>query len=509
VTFSVTGLPSSFRAPVIAAEIILGQGASNAPAGPRSAIYVAPMLASGATASVGTVYEIGSDQEAQTLFGAGSPAHRACRMHIKANANGKLYVAPYLPSSSTSLASATATLTVSGTATATGIAEVEVAGEPITFGWISGDTPTVIGEVLEAKINNLTHLPVTANNASGTVTLTAKIGGASQNSVHRIRVVSVTAGTTVAVAASAALLTGGVEGSVTELSTFTTALGTLTAARYYYMGATTNVSTFVALLKSHVATKSEPNPGLTSKGMVAFTGSLANAQTLAIAQNHERTDIVWQRNAKQSPDEILANFMAIRQKRENTFSARNFDNYSGADWFIAPAAAQSDWPDLDDVNDAVTDGITPICSTQTGTFVAMTVSTRSKDATGLLDDFRASETHRVSVLDELADTIKINHALTYVDFRQMDNPTLADGTVDINGEIPTGVIVPYRYKPWFLAQFDPFFKDGRLQRQSEWNAATICRIDPQNTGRMQTKSAGRVMDLHHQATFRISETTPN
>lgn len=509
-TFSVTGLPSSFRAPVIAAEIVLGQGASNAPAGPRSACYVGPRLASGATASSGITYEIGSEQEAVALFGAGSPLHRALRMHLKANANGKVYANSHLPSSGGGgLAYAASTFVVTGTATATGICEVEVCGESISFGWVSGDTPTVIGEVLEAKINNLTHLPVTANNVTGTVTLTAKVAGASQNSVHRIRVVSVTSGTTVAVSASADLLTGGVDGTTTELSLFTTALGTLTAVRYYYMGATTNVSSFVALLKAHVATKSEPNPGLTSKGMVAYTGSLASAQTLAIAQNHERTDIVWQRNSKHSPDELLANFLAIRQKREDFQRRFNFDNYAGADWFIKNVAAQSDWPDLDDVNDAVTDGVTPICSTPTGSYVAMSVSTRSKDATGLLDDFRSAETHRISVLDEVADTVKLRHGLTYANFAQMDNPTLADGSIDYNALIPPGVLVPYRYESWFLAQLDPFFLEGSLQKQSEWAAATICRIDPQNTGRMQAKTAGRVIDLAHQVTFRISETTPN
>jgi phage tail sheath gpL-like len=510
VTFSITGLPSSFRAPFIAAEIILGQGASNAPSGARSACYVGPRLASGATAVSGTTYEIGSEQEAAAYFGAGSPLHRAIRKHILANPGGKVYGNSHLPSSGGSPAYANEDFVITGPATATGQAAVYVCGEEISFGWVSGDTATNIGDVLEAKINALTHLPVTASNSSGTVTVTAKIYGASQNDVHRIRVSSVTSGTGVGVTATAALLTGGVDGTTTELSLFTTALTTIAAVRYYYVGATTNVSGFVSALKTHIASKSEPNPGLTSVGLVAFTGSLSSAQTLAIAQNHERINLVWQRNSDHSPDELLGNYLAIRQKREAVMSRWNFDNYGGSfgDWFIKAAPTQSDWPDLDDQNDAITDGVTPICSTPTGSYVAMSVSTRSKDATGLLDDWRASDTHRVSVLDEVADTVKLNHALTYQNFAQMDNPTLADGSTDVNALVPPLVLVPYRYKSWFLGQLDQFF-DGRLQKPSEWAAATICRIDPQNVGRMQVKTAGRVVDLAHQVSFRISETTPN
>lgn len=519
-TFALTGLPSSFRVPITAAEIVMGQGASNAPLGARDTIYVGPMLSSGAAAAASTVYEIGSEAEAIELFGAGSPLHRALRMHIRANKNGRVYACAYAPSSGDGLDVATEDITITGTATGTGRIILEAAGDLIEIGYKKGDGASDLGDILEAKINALTHLPFEATNTAGVVAADAKVAGASQNGIHRIRVVSVTPGTgiTVDVGGSAsATLSGGVDGATTERSNYQAALAALAASTHYYIAITTNVSDFVDDLKAHVAAKNEPNPGILCKGMVALVGSLANTATIAIAQNSELVDIVWQRNSRHSPDEVLANWVAIRQKHENTLdnnateSVFNFDNYAGADWFIKPAPDQADWPDLDDQNDAINDGITPIASTQTGSYIVMSVSTRSKDSTGSLDDFRAAETHRLSALHCLVGTIKTNHRLTFTNFKQQDDPRLPDGSVDLNaiGRLPPRTTVPFTFRSWFLNQLEPFFLGGKLQRRDEWEEATEVRIDPQNSGRMQVRTAGRTIDLHHQATFRISETTPN
>jgi phage tail sheath gpL-like len=513
-SFAITGIPSSFRVPITAAEIIMGQGASNAPLGARDTIYIASMLSAGATATANTIYEIDDEGEAATLFGHGSAGHRCVRMHIKANKNGKLYVMPYAATSGGTPAAATATLTITGTATGTGRFIVSVCGELIEVGYQTGGTPTTIGDDLEAKINALRHLPVTASNSTGTVTITAKINGTSQNAVHRIRVHQQgTAGTTTAVAASAATLGSGAEGTTTELTNFTAALAAMPAATHYFIACPVTVDTFVAALKAHVATKNEPNPGIFCKGMAVSTGALAATATIAIAQNSELVDLVWQRNSDHSPDELLANWVAIRQKRENVGLeglVYNFDKYNGADWFIKKAPTQSDWPDLDDQNDAINDGISPIASTQTGSYLVFSATTRSKDSAGSLDDCRATESPRISAMHGLATQVKTNHALTFTNFRQQADPTLPDGTVDLNAiaELPPRVTVPYLFEKWFLNQLEAFFSAGVLQNQSEWEEATDTRIDPTNTGRMQVKTAGRTIDLHHQATFRFSETTP-
>lgn len=512
-TYAITGIPSSFRVPITAAEIIMGQGASNAPLGQRDAIYVASMLASGTTASVNTIYEIGDEQQAATLFGPGSSAHRCVQRHIKANKNGKLYVMPYAASSGGSPAAATANLTVTGTASGTGSIVFFLCGVRFQVGFQSGGTPTTIGEDIEAAINANISLPVTAVNTAGTVAISSKIVGASQNSIYRLRVESYTAGVTTTAAASASTLASGVDGTTTELANFTAALAAMPAATHYYIANPVTVSGFVAALKAHVASKNEPNPGIFCKGMVASVGALAATATIAIAQNTELMDLIWQRNADEPPDYLLANWVAVRQKHENVGLrglVYNFDKYNGADWFVPAAPIQSDWPDLDDQNDAINDGMTPVASTQTGSYVVFSATTRSKDATGTLDDFRATESHRISAMHGLATSVKQNHALTFVNFTQQDDPLLPDGvTIDTNaiGQLPPRTVVPYTFKKWYLNQLVPFFAAGVLQRQSEWTEGTDVRVDPTNNGRMQVKSAGRTADQHHQATFRFSETT--
>lgn len=511
-TFAITGVPSDFRVPGGYMELVMGQGASNAPVGARDVIYPAAMAASGAAATPGEVYEIRSEAEAIELFGPGYPAHRVCRMHIRANKSGRLYVVPYVPSSGSGLLAAEEDFTITGPATGTGSFTVEVCGESLTVGYRSGDSASDLGDILEAKINAATWLPVTASNSAGVVTVTAKVPGASQNGVHRIRVVNAgTPGAGVSIAAGASTLSGGVDGEVTERTNFQGALAAIGSSTHYYIACPVTVKDFIDDLCAHVAAKNEPLPGIFCKGMAVSTGALAATATIAIAQNSHLVDLVWQRNSSHSPDELLANWVAIRQKRENTQARYNFDNYSESDWFIRPAASASDWPDETDISDAINDGITPIASTQTGSYIVMSVSTRSKDSTGTYDDFRAAETHRTSIMHLVGATILLNHRLTFTNFAQQDDPRLPNGDIDFRAiaNLPPRVLVPFTFTSWFLNQLTPFFEDGSLQRPAEWEEATAVRIDPQNTGRMQVSSSGRTIDLHHQATFRLSETTPN
>lgn len=508
-SFAVTGIPSTIRAPGAWAEILLAQGVTSAPAGRREALYVGAMTSSG-SATANQVYEIGDESQAIDLFGAGSPLHRAIRMHIKANPTGRVYGCPYAASSSGTPAAATATITATVTTlTAGGTAVFNVCGEEISLSWTTDSTATTIGEDLEGKINSLTHLPLTASNSTGTVTLTSKIAGASQNSIYRIRVKEYTTGVGLTLATSASTLGSGADGSTTEATNITSALTALTGSRYYYMGLTSPTQAHVALLKAHIATKSEPNPGLRSVGVVGAVGSLSATQTISTAQNHFRTRLVWQKNSEHDPAELVGNWLAVMQKREETNSRFNFDDYSEADWFIKPVFAASDRLDLDDIDDAVTDGITPINSNSGRSWIAMSVNTQSKDSAGNLDDFRAAETHRTSVLDEVMDTILINDRLTFKDFALMDDPLNADGTIDVNATIPPRTLTPSRYKSWLFSQLNQFFEQGKLQRKNEWVDGAAVRIDPQNNGRLQNRLSGRVIDLKHQVTFRISETTPN
>ncbi len=513
----ITGTPSSWRAPFTRAEIVFNQGPSTASAGARSAMYIGPKTTAG-SATVNTVYAIGNDQDAITYFGVGSPLHRMIRAHLRANSTGKVFAACYAASSGGSPVAATGTITVTiTTITASGLLSFAVGAEEMSVGFKTTDTATTIGAAITDAVNAKVHLPCTAGNSSGVVTLTAKIAGASQGDgtvgVIRFRA-SVDPGKGVAVATSGAALgisTGvaGADGSTTEVANLTTLLATLTADRKYYMGFSVWSAAALAVIKTHISTKSQPNPGLRCVAVTGYTHTLAAAQTLAIAVNYERQQVVWQKNSDHDTASLTGQIIGIRQKQEQLDSAFNFDYYKQPDWFIKPSYAQTDWPTEDDVNDAVTDGITPIASNQYGSYLVMSTSTRSKDSAGTIDDFRSTETHRVSVMDEFTDTWMLRHDQMYgrQGFKLKDDQRKPDGSINFNQKQIPRVLTPsiYGLPKQLIREFE---NSGKIQDANAWIATLRVMVDPNNSSRLECGVAGRTIDLLHQTTIRVAETTP-
>lgn len=516
-----TGLASSYRAPITAAEILFNQGASTAAAGARTVLLSAPS-GSGGSYTAGTVYRVTKESDVVSGTGtAGCPLHRMARKFLATNNGADLYVLPYAASSGAGVASATGTVTVTlssgSNPTKAGILYVTVCGEDCAVSYSTSDTVTTIGDSLEAKINSLQHLPVTASNSGGVVTLTAKVAGASQGDgttgVIRFRA-SVDSGTNVLVATSGAALglgtgTAGADGATTELSNLTSALANIANSRFYYMAFSVWKATDVAAVLTHLQTKCNPNPGLRSVAIFAFTGALATAQTTATGKNYERLQYVNQRNSEHDSAELAAAVCGVRQKRESVDAAYNFDYYSEADWSILPVYSASDYYSSQDLDDAVTDGVTPIQSNATRSWIAMSVTTRSKDSTGAIDDFRSAETHRVSVLDEFVDTWLLRHNQTYRNFKLKADQLLADGvTVNPNQQRIPRVLTPSQYK---LGEqlIDEFVAAGKLQDADAWKNSMRKNVDPSNSGRLEVGCSGRTIDLLHQTTIRIAETTPS
>jgi phage tail sheath gpL-like len=515
----ILGYPSAWKGPFQAVELNFAQGASTASGGTRSAIYVGPKLSS-APATVNTVYQMQSEQDAIDLFGAGSFPHRMVRMHFKVNKLHKVYAICYAPSSGAGLGTATATITVAfdsgSNPTAGGTLYFSVGPEEMTVAFNTADTATTIGDAIAAGINAKTWLPCTAANVTGVVTVTAKTGGASSGDgttgVIRVRA-SVDVGKNVTVATSGDALglgtgTAGADGAVTEVTGLTAALAVLDPTRYYYIGCSVWTSTGVAPLKTHLATKNQPNPGLYSRGFTAYTGTQASLTTIANGANVEYRHFAWQENSDHDTAEITAQVLAIHQKYESVFGGFVKDNYRDADWLLKKAYSAADWPTSDNNNDAIVDGIIPIGSDPVGSFMVMSVNSRSKNSAGTIDDFRATETHRVSFMHELADTLIARWSNTYQAFRLMDDPRKADGTIDTQAFIPPKTITPNRAKPFFNNIFTEFYNAGLIQRLPDWEDSLKTNVDPLNPSRLEVGASGRKMDLAHQVTIKLNETTP-
>lgn len=518
----ILGYPSSWRAPFSAVQIDFGQGPSTASGGKRRVVYFTPKLSTG-TGTNGTAYKIDREQDAINVAGVGSFGHRMCRLHLMVDKDADVWLVPYAPSSASGIATATGTITFTMSSgsnpTATGTAYITACGVELTCGFKTSDTVTTIGDNVAAQINAQQHLPFTAANVAGVVTLTAKTAGASSGDgtvgVLRFRA-SVDSGKNVVVATSGAALglgTGvaGADGATTELAGLTAALANFTSANFYYMGFSVWSSAALAIIKTHVSNKSEPNPGLRCRAFTGYTGTQSALTTIANGINYERRHIAWQENSEHDPAELTAQTLALHRKKESI--RRNFvpDNYRGTDWVLKAQYDPNDWPTATEINDAVVDGIIPIGSDNLGSFLVMSVTTRSKNAAGTIDDFRAAESHRVSFMDYLADKWLARDQSTYPGFRLMADRYLADGTTpDPTFKIPTETVTPLLYRS-FIAQIideDGEEGEGLLQDAAAWKESIRCNIDPGNVSRLESGASGRTMDIRHQATLRLAETSP-
>lgn len=508
----ITGVASNYRVPGGYAEILFAQGPSNAGAGTRSVCLVMPITSAG-TYTVNTRYRVRNEAEVKAGAGAGSPLHRAARAFLRANKTTELYVVPYAASSGGGAASATATVTVAiTTITAGGTIDLAIAGEEFTTAFSTSDTATTIAAKIVEQVNARDWLPVTASNSLGVVTLTAKIAGASQGTaaitVIRVRVdgLSTGRGVTVTSTGNVGSATAGADGATTELVNFTAALATLDSVRHYYMGQSIGTPGSAAL-STHIALKSEPLSGLRSVGCLAFTGTLADATTAAVARNYERVQLVWQAASEHDYAELVGSVLAVRSKRESTDSAFNFDGYRGQDWLIKPAKAVAHWPDLPDQNDAINEGITCIASDNAGSYIVMSVNTRSKNAAGTVDDFRATETHRVSVADELVDEMLAQYANQYGSAKLRSDELLPSGLPNPNQRIPRGVVTPSVFKPWIRDLIAEYYDGGKLQNLDAMLSSLNVLRSTDNSGRLECGFDINVIDHLHQATFRVAETS--
>lgn len=509
----ITGVPSSHIAPGQWGELLLNQGPSNAAIPSWDILVTGPMLASGATWTANTLYEVRNEADAISGAGAKSPLHIALYTVLKHNKTARLYALPYAATSGGTPVSATGTVTYATNPTGTGIAWVDLSGHRITIGYNATDTVTTIATRMRDAVNAWTHSPATASNASGVLTLTANVAGASQGDgttgCIRFRA-GISAGTGTTVATSGAALglgtgTAGADGTTTEAANLTAALATITTRRFGYHVPTMWDATALAALKSHVVAKSEPRPGNRGSVVSGLTGALAGSQTIAIGVNEVRHSIAWQRNSEWTPWQLAANLAAVLQKREQTDKAYNFDGYNEADWSVPAAYDNSDWLDDDDINDAITDGLTAVQSSPTGSYITMAATTRSKNAAGSQDDFRGLERHRLSVGDAFMDDLL---ARTPRGKKLKDDLRKSDGTIDQSQRLGSKTITPSRFRPTVALVARLYENRELIASAAEVMESLAVSIDPDNDGRLEVGCDIRAISLLHQMTFRVAEVNP-
>lgn len=503
-----TGVAPDYRTPAAMAEILFAQGPASAAAGQREVVLVMPMTSAG-TWTVNTLYgPIRNEKEVQDGGGPGSMLHRAARIFLQANKDAKLWCLPFAASSGGAPAAATGTAVFATTSTGSGTATVTICGEDCTIGITNGMTVTAMGDALVNVVNGRPWLPVTAGNSSGTVTLTARIVGASQGT-SAIQVIrtrgSITSGiaTTLTVSTHVGGVVQGADGTTTEAANFLTALGTIDANRKYYIVTNGNTSTYLGNLQTHITNKSEPKRGLRSVGIGAYVDTLAAAQTLATGRNYERLALICQPESDHDCAELAGLWAALRQKGEQVDSAKCFDFATSP--LFKKAYNAADWPDGDDVSDAINDGVTVVVSHDNGAYVAMSVNTRSKNAAGTVDDFRATETHRVSVADEFVDETLLDWQLNHSGKKFADDERLSDGTINPVQRLRRGVITPSTFAPTIKKRMQDYSDAEKISDVEASKESVTCLKSTANSGRLSCQFDLRVIDHAHQSTFRVAE----
>lgn len=143
-------------------------------------VIIGQKVAAG-TATVETLVQVFSDAGAKEKFGVGSILANMLSKWFENNAFNEVYAIAL--DDDGSAVKAAGAFTATSAATASGTLALYINGVRLAIAVASGDSATVIGDAIEAAITANVDLPVTASNAAGIVTVTAKNGGTLGNMI--------------------------------------------------------------------------------------------------------------------------------------------------------------------------------------------------------------------------------------------------------------------------------------------------------------------------------------
>lgn len=179
-SISFNEIPINLRVPYVYTEYDSTRANQGPGVQPFKALIVGQKLATGTQPAL-TPIRITSAAQAAKYFGQGSSLHRMAVAWFAENTFTEVWAVAFdEPGAGVK---ATNTITITGPATAAGTLTAYIGGQRVQVAVNATDTATVIAAALVAAISALPDLPVTAANASGVVTLTAKEKGLLGNMV--------------------------------------------------------------------------------------------------------------------------------------------------------------------------------------------------------------------------------------------------------------------------------------------------------------------------------------
>ena len=291
-------IPSSIRKPGKYIEFNTRLAVRTLPGNLQKMLIIGQKLAAG-TAIANAINDVFSDSEAATLFGRGSICHLMVKSALDANPYLQLSVIGMDDAGAGVLA--TGTVTVTGTATGVGVLTLDIADQRVEVAVSVGDTPTIMAAALVAQIGKQPDLPVTASNAAGVVTLTAKNKGTLGNSI-KVTAKSTATAASVAVVAMASGATD---------PTLATALAVAFTAGHNVICPAWNDATNLTALRTHLDSVSGALEQRGAVGIFGHTGTLGTATTLAASINSGRISGILVPSTVDLPYQVAAAYAAV------------------------------------------------------------------------------------------------------------------------------------------------------------------------------------------------------
>lgn len=152
---------------------------------PQKVLFVGQKTAAGSATAGNLIENIGNAGEEDALFGQNSMLAGMVRAARSVNLETRFDAIPLDDAGAATQASGDITCSAAPSSTA-GNVIFTVGSRPnhqYTIALTTSDTPTTVGDKIEAAVNADADCPVTASNAAGTVTLTCDNGGSEGNSI--------------------------------------------------------------------------------------------------------------------------------------------------------------------------------------------------------------------------------------------------------------------------------------------------------------------------------------
>lgn len=368
-------IPNSMLVPgfYIAFNLLAGDRAAQD--APLRALLITTKDANGTiTADTEIVASVTGPVQVAGLVGPGTPGHLCAKAIFRENPITKLDVGCAAEPAG-SKASQTITFDDTTPVTVTQTIEVWVSGRKVEIAWLPGETEIEVAAKLTAAVNAINDdCPVVASDGGTEVTtFTAKIKGKWGNDITLRGKMTGGTGGAMTVGGSGRLAGGTLEPSVTAI------LALAAGTQYDFIvlacsgnadaadsGGTSNVSK----LKTHITTYNSGLAALLQQGIVASTGTSLSALKAGVLVVNEMTcQMVYARDMESLPAELAGAEAGARLRETAIDAGVNRESRTDLPYRAAlypPASISSSKLTPIELNDALTNGISPVGYTTSG-----------------------------------------------------------------------------------------------------------------------------------------------